>query len=354
MLRIDSAYSDVEQIRNYPLKPGVFVSDIADVRLARSYRDTVSRVNGKRSLTLTISKESDRNTVEVCSAVKRQLEEMGSDERLKGFEFTVYFDQSTMIVGALDNLKSSLLFGAVFSVLVLYAFVRRLSITALVALAIPVSLLAAVIGLFFAGFTFNIVSLAGITLATGMLVDNSIVVAENVLRLRAEGRNPLQAAASGASQVALAIVLSTLTTVVVFAPMVFMAEGKSTRALLAELGAPICFSLIASLFVALFLLPITMVLVARFERGKAATFERSNSRCGTASRRRWSSWRSSAWGSSPPRISRSSSATSRREAVACASASIYPIASRSRKRRTPSRGWRSSSWSAASATRCAT
>lgn len=272
LLRIDTAYRDLDEIRNYPLKEGVFVKDIADVRMARAYRDTVSRVNGKRALTLTVSKESDRNTVEVCTAVREQLEELKRDERLAGFEFSIYFDQSEMIVGAIDNLKSSLMFGAVFSVLVLYAFVRRAGVTALVAAAIPVSLLAAVIALYFSGFTFNIVSLAGITLATGMLVDNSIVVTENVLRLRAEGRSPHEAAAAGAGQVALAIVLSTLTTVVVFAPLVFMADGKTTRALLAELGAPISFSLVASLFVALFLLPIAMVLLSRFERGRTKTF----------------------------------------------------------------------------------
>lgn len=273
LLRIDTAYTDLEEIRNYPLKEGVFVKDIADVRMARAYRDTVSRVNGKRSLTLTINKESDRNTVEVCAAVREQLEALKTDARLKGFEFTIYFDQSEMIVGAIDNLKSSLLFGAFFSVLVLYAFVRRTTITALVAFAIPISLLAAIIGLYFSGFTFNIVSLAGITLATGMLVDNSIVVTENVLRLRAQGRSPQSAAAVGAGQVALAIVLSTMTTVVVFAPLVFMADGKRTRALLAELGAPISYSLIASLFVALFLLPIATVMIARFERGKTKPFE---------------------------------------------------------------------------------
>lgn len=272
LLRIDTAYTDLEEIRNYPLKEGVFVKDIADVRMARAYRDTVSRVNGKRSLTLTVSKESDRNTVEVCRAVREQIEELKSDERLSGFEFSIYFDQSEMIVGAIDNLKSSLMFGALFSILVLYAFVRRIGITALVACAIPVSLLAAVIALYFSGFTFNIVSLAGITLATGMLVDNSIVVTESVLRLRAEGRSPHEAAAAGAGQVALAIVLSTLTTVVVFAPLVFMAGGKSTRALLAELGAPISYSLVASLFVALFLLPIAMVLISRFEKGAAEAF----------------------------------------------------------------------------------
>ncbi len=266
ILRIDSAYDDLDQIRDYPLKPGVYLRDVADVRIARAYRDTVSRVNGKRALAMTVSKESDKNTVATCESVRQQLEVLKRDERLRGFDYSIYFDQSELIVGALDNLKHSMMFGALFSLVVLYAFVRRTGTTLLVALAIPVSLLAAIVGLYFTGFTMNIVSLAGITLATGMLVDNSIVVTENVLRLRSEGRSPLQAAATGAGQVALAIVLSTLTSVIVFAPLVFMASGKRTRALLAELAAPITYSLLASLFIALFLLPITMVIFARFDK----------------------------------------------------------------------------------------
>jgi HAE1 family hydrophobic/amphiphilic exporter-1 len=258
LLRVDTSYHTLDEIRDYPLKRGIRLKDVADVRLARAYRDTISRVNGKRALTLTISKESDRNTVEVCRAVAGQLAELERDERLRGFEFRVYFDQSELIIGALDNLKSSLMFGALFSILVLFAFVRRVGVTALVAAAIPTSLLAALVAMYFTGFTFNIVTLAGITLATGMLVDNSIVVTENVLRLRSLGRTRMAAAASGAAEVALAIVLSTLTTVVVFAPLVFMADGQTTRALLTELAAPICYALLSSLFVALFLLPITM------------------------------------------------------------------------------------------------
>lgn len=280
LLRVDSSYSSLDEIRNYPLKTGVYVKDVADVRYARAYRDTVSRMNGKRALTMTISKESDKNTVEVCAAVREQLAELERDERLKGFEFSVFFDQSTMIVGALDNLKSSLLFGAMFSVLVIYYFVRKIGVTALVAFAIPVSLLAAVIALYFGGFSFNIVSLAGITLAVGMLVDNSIVVTENVLRLRALGKSPLESAASGAGQVALAIVLSTLTSIVVFAPLVFMSSGKRTRALLSQLAAPISYSLLASLVVALFFIPITMVYLSRAKRGEsesAASFSSSSS-----------------------------------------------------------------------------
>ncbi len=273
LLRVDTTYSDLEEVRNYPLKPGLYVKDVADVRFARAYRDTVSRVNGKRALTMTISKESDKNTVAVCAAVRSMLDELRHDDRLKGFEYSIYFDQSKLIVGALDDLKSSLLFGAFFSVLVLFVFVRRVGITALVSLAIPISLLSAVIGLYFTGFTLNIVSLAGITLATGMLVDDSIVVTENVLRLRAEGRNPLHAAAVGTGQVAIAIILSTLTSIVVFAPLVFMSGGKSTRALLAELGAPITYSLLASLFVALFLLPITIVMFSRFEKKTENVFD---------------------------------------------------------------------------------
>lgn len=266
LLRIDTSLKSIDEIREYPVRGSVKLKDVADVDIRRAYRDSISRVNGKRSLTATVSKESGQNTVDTCKRVLAQLDQLRADERLKGFEFTVYFNQATLIEGALDDLKSSLAWGALFSVLVLYVFVRQLGMTLLVAFAIPVSLLAALVAMYFCGFTFNLISLAGFTLVVGMLVDDSVVVSENILRLRQLGKSARESATFGAAQVSLAIVLSTLTTIVVFTPMVFMAEGKSTRALLTELAAPISFSLLASLVVALVFLPLMLIGLARFER----------------------------------------------------------------------------------------
>ncbi|MBL8767116.1 MAG: efflux RND transporter permease subunit [Planctomycetes bacterium] len=259
LLRIDSQFQSPEDIQNYPIAENVQLKDVADVTLARAYRDYVSRVNGKASLFGMVNKESDANTVDTCRRLAAQLEELKKDPRLAGFSFHVYWDQSDMIVSAIDNLQSSAAYGALFAVVVLYLFVRRISTTAFVALAIPVSLMAAVVGIYFCGKTFNIISLAGFTLAIGMLVDNSIVVAENIDRRRRLGDSPQRAAELGAGQVGLAILLSTLTTIVVFAPMVFMTPNEEGRVFLLELALPITFSLLASLFVALVFLPIATV-----------------------------------------------------------------------------------------------
>ncbi len=267
LLRIDCTLKSLDEIRAYPIKNNVKIGDVADVRVAQSYRDQVSRVNGKSSLTCVVTKESDENTVDVCRRVDAQLARIEQDPRLKGYAFKVYFDQSDMIVGALGNLKSSMTYGAFFAILVLYVFVRRISMTLMVATAIPVSLLAALVCVYFAGFTFNLISLAGFTLAIGMLVDNSVVVAENIARQRAAGESPFAAAVSGARQVALAIVASTLTTIAVFTPMVFMANGRNMRIFLGELAAPITFSLLASLLTALVFLPIATIHLSR-SRGR--------------------------------------------------------------------------------------
>lgn len=259
LLRIDNSYRSLDEVRAYPIAENLQLSDVADVEVARSYRDYVNRVNGKNALTASISKESDSNTVETCQRVLAMLDTLKADSRLQGISFNMYFTQSDLIVGALGNLKSSMGWGALFAVLILYLFVRRITLTLLVALAIPVSLLTALVAVYFTGHTFNIISMAGFTLAIGMLVDNSVVVAENISRLREQGLSPLRAAAAGAGQVSLAIVLATLTTVVVFTPMVFMANDRNTRVLLGELATPITFSLLASLFTALVFLPIATV-----------------------------------------------------------------------------------------------
>ena len=263
LLRIDSSFQSLDEIRRFPVRENVTVGDVADVEFAKSFRDSVSRVNGKLSVTTVINKESDENTVDVCERVTAQIARLEADPRLEGYSFNIYFDQSTMIVSALDNLKGSMSWGALFAIAILWLFVRRLSTTLMVAVAIPVSLMGALVAVYFTGHTFNLISLAGFTLAIGMLVDNSVVVAENIARFRARGEKPFAAAVLGARQVALAIILATLTTVAMFAPLVFMASDKNMRVLLGELAAPITFSLIASLFVALVLLPIATIHLVR-------------------------------------------------------------------------------------------
>jgi len=259
LLRIDARFRSLKEIREYPLKGNLQLQDVADVVVSNAYRDQVSRTNGKNSMMAIILKESDENTVDVSRRVLSQIRRLKDDPRLRGFTIEVYFNQANLILSALDNLKGSMGWGALFAVVILYLFVRRALVTLLVALAIPVSLLTALVAIYFSGFSFNLLSLAGFTLAIGMLVDNSVVVAENIARCRAGGASLFEAAATGAGQVGLAIMLSTLTTIIVFTPLLFMAEGQNTRVLLRELAAPITYSLLASLVTALVLLPIAIV-----------------------------------------------------------------------------------------------
>lgn len=270
LLRIDTSFKSLEEVRKYPISENVLLEDVADVEVVRSYRDYVNRVNGKNALSAAITKESDGNTVEICERALAALDLIEEDPRLAGVTFHVYFTQSEMIVGAIGNLQSSMSWGALFAVLVLYLFIRRVTLTLLLAMAIPVSLMAALVAVYFTGFTFNIISLAGFTLAIGMLVDNSVVVAENIERRRAEGASVMVAASSGAAQVSIAIILATLTTIVVFLPMVFMASDRNTRVFLGELAGPITWSLLASLFTALVFLPIATVYIGKRRMGRQA------------------------------------------------------------------------------------
>ncbi len=254
-LRIDSRFHDMDDIRRYPIGNGRVLGDVAEVVRARAYRDTVWRINGQPAVGMRISRESDQNTIEVCERIEAVLAELKADERLSGVTFNVFFNQKDSIKDAIGGLKSSGLWGGLFAVIVLWWFLRDLRLTLVAALAIPASLLAALMAVYFGGQTLNLISLTGFTLGIGMLVDNAVVVIENIATRRAEGLSRQEASATGAGQVGLAVLASTLTSVVVFLPLVFMDGARNTRIFLREVGLPISWSLFASLIVAIGFLP---------------------------------------------------------------------------------------------------
>ncbi|HVS18755.1 MAG TPA: efflux RND transporter permease subunit, partial [Planctomycetota bacterium] len=256
LLRSDMRFTDPDEIEQYPIGAGLRIRDVGRVLEVKSVRNRLFKIDGRYAFYGEIQKDSQANVVATCRRVQEAFEELASDPRLKGeFRFLPLFNQGRFIETSLGQLQQTALWGGGLAVIVLLVFLRRIRLTLAVALSIPVSVLLAVAWSYFTGGSFNILTMTGVTLAMGMLVDNSVVVIENVARLRAEGVRRFDAAAAGTREVALAVTLATLTTVVVFLPMIFMSENPQMRLMFGELGLPLCLSLLFSLFVALVFLP---------------------------------------------------------------------------------------------------
>lgn len=229
----------------------ILLSDVADVIKTDNSKEVYARINGHAGLLFTMQKQSGYSTGEVSDAIKERFETLS--EQKEGVHFTELMDQGIYIDMVVDSVLENILFGGLLAVLVLLLFLKSVRPTIVIAFSMPISILAALVLMYFSGINLNIISLSGLALGIGMLVDNSIVVIENIYRLRGEGMPVKKAAVEGARQVAGAIAASTLTTICVFAPIVFT-EGI-TRQLFVDMGLTIAYSLLASLGVALTLVP---------------------------------------------------------------------------------------------------
>lgn len=256
LVRSDMRFRSLEEIENYPIGNGQHIRDVGRVIKAKTVRDRLSRIDGQYSYFGQVGKESTANIVETSRLVQAALDELEADPRVAGhLKFMVLFSQGDLIEASLSQLKSTALWGGALAALVLFIFLRRVRVTLCVALSIPISALLSLTWVHFTGGTFNILTMTGITLGIGMLVDNSVVVIENIARLHAKGRKPIEAAVEGVSEVGLAVSLATMTTVVVFLPLIFMSGNPIVRIMFGALGLPLCVSLICSLLVALVFLP---------------------------------------------------------------------------------------------------
>lgn len=229
----------------------VRVSDVADVTWIDNSGDAYAKVNGRDGIVLSISKSSTAGTADVsdtCGAAIRQLEQDHD-----GLHITSLMDQGDYIDLIVNNVLSNLIMGAVLAIIVLAIFLRSVKPTIVVAFSIPLSVLVAIVLMYFSGVTLNLISLSGLALGIGMLVDNSIVVIENIYRLRGLGVPSARAAVMGAKQVAGAIASSTLTTICVFLPIIFV--NGLVRELFVDLALTIAYSLVASLLIALTVVP---------------------------------------------------------------------------------------------------
>lgn len=272
-VRIDARYESLEEIRRYPVGNGLVLEDIADIVEARAYRDSVWRIGGRPAVGLSVGKESGANTVATAQRVEDVIASFSEDPRLDGMTFNIFWSQKDEIDRAVTSLRESAIWGGLFAVLVLLAFLRDLRMTLLAALAIPGALLAALAAVYFSGSTLNMVSLTGFTIGIGMLVDNAVVIIESISRRHARGDDRLEASARGTSEVGTAVLTATLTSVVVFLPLAFMDGGRNTRIFLREMGLPISYSLLASLLVALVFLPAFTARVLRRSPRKPLTDE---------------------------------------------------------------------------------
>lgn len=225
--------------------------DVADVFVFDNASETYAKINGEDGVLLAFYKQSNYATATVSANILDRFAELESAN--DGLRFTPLMDQGSYIRIVVSSVLQNLAVGAVLAVLILLLFLRDLRPTLIVALSIPISVTFAFVLMYFSGVTLNVISMAGLAVGVGMLVDNSIVVIENIYRLRSEGISVYRAAISGAAQVAAAIASSTLTTVCVFVPIVFV-EGL-TRQLFADMALTIAYSLLASLVVALTLVP---------------------------------------------------------------------------------------------------
>ena len=229
----------------------IYLADVADINTVDNSDEIYAKLNGENGVMVSFTMQSDAATAEVSDNIQKELNKL-CDE-YPDLSFTTLMDQGDYIHLIVDSVISNLLWGALFAVVILLFFLRDIRPTFIIACSIPISVIFAIVLMYFSGVTLNLISLSGLAVGVGMLVDNSVVVIENIYRLRNNGATPVQAAVSGAVQVTGAIIASTLTTICVFLPIVFV-QGL-TRTLFQDMALTIGYSLLASLIVAITLVP---------------------------------------------------------------------------------------------------
>ena len=244
------AFSDAI-VANVAGRP-IYLRDVASVTQGFKDREAITRVNGIESVELAVYKEGDANTVQVAKRVDARLEQI-ADSLPDGYELIKIYDQSKFISAAISQVTSAALFGGLLAIMVLYGFLRDSTATAIIAAAIPISVIGTFLLMYSNDISLNIMSLGGVALAVGMLVDNAIVVLENIVRKKEQGESTLDAARNGTAEVSTAVVAATLTTIAVFFPMVFISgiAGQLFR----DQALTVTFALVFSLIVALTLIP---------------------------------------------------------------------------------------------------
>ena len=268
LVRTDYRYTDLDQIRDLPIGKGLRIRDIARVEKVRSLRDSVSRINGKFSLGGMIRRSAGSNAIATSKRVRGFFDQLAHQPDTKGVEPFYYFDQGKFIEDSLKTLLNSAWQGALLAFLVLFFFLRRIGMTLVVVFSLPLSLLFALTVHFFQHGTLNLFSMLGLTLSIGMLVDNSVVVLENIYRLREKGLSWYRSCVDGVREVSLPVFLATMTTLAIWIPLLIFVDDPTAKAFTWNLAMPLCVALIGSLFVALVILPAAIAWLNRGSRGE--------------------------------------------------------------------------------------
>jgi len=289
LVRTINQFGSIEEFGGLIIAPGearpVYLRDIANVRAGYSEREAIIRLNGQEAVEVAIYKEGDANTVHVARGVSERIESL-SEDLPQGMSMEKVDDQSIFIDRAISEVVTAAILGGLLAILVIFLFLRNIWFTFTIALSIPVSIIATFFLMGQAGISLNIMSLGGIALATGLLVDNAIVVLENISRYRAQGEGLVNAAIKGASEVGGAVIAATLTTIAVFLPLAFV-DGVAGQ-LFRDQALTVTFALAISLAVAVTLIP----MMASARGHKSLTRARDNS--GASSR--FGSWFSARYG----------------------------------------------------------
>ncbi len=275
LVRTVNEFDTVEEIADLVVfqneAASVRLRDVAEVRMGTKEREEITRVDGAESVEISIYKEGDANSVTVARALQDRIADWNDGKLPPGMEMTVLFDQSTFIENSIAEVRSAAVIGGLLAIVVLLLFLRDLRSTLIIALSIPLSVVATFVLMYRMDISLNIMSLGGLTLGIGMLVDNSIVVLESIHRARRRGRDLARAAVEGTSEVGAAVVASTMTTVAVFLPIVFV-EGVAGQ-LFRDQALTVTFSLLASLLVAITVIPMASAIGGRVRAAMGTTEE---------------------------------------------------------------------------------
>jgi len=269
-VRTIGEFSSIDEIAALPLRAdGLRLGDVADVVFREPLLEYGRHLDGHFAVGVSVTAAAEANAVEVCDEVRRKIAEMRKDPGLEGIEFLIWFDQGKEIRKTLHDLVFTGIFGALLASIVLYGFLRRMSMTVIVVACIPFSLIVACGALWTMGRTMNTLTLLGLIVGVGMLVDNAVVVMENIFRHQQSGIERTRAALVGSREVSLAVIAATATSIIVFLPMIFN-KPNEMNIYLRELAMTVCLTLIASLFISQTLIPLAAGRLIRYRKARRA------------------------------------------------------------------------------------
>lgn len=259
-------FESVQEIRDLIIddEHRLTLGDIANVVYASDDGDSAYRIDGHPAVGVEITRESTGNIEQISRGVIAAIEELADHPQLEGLGHSVFWDQGKHVRESIGNLKSTGLWGGLFAAIVIFSFLRAPRMTGILTLAIPLSLLCTVIVIYFMDWSLNMATMMGLLLSVGLVVDNAIVIVENIYRKRQNGTDRTKAAINGAGEVGLAVTMATLTTVVVFLPLILMSDQAEFSFWMLRIGIPVVISLLASLFIALVFVPLA---TKKFSRG---------------------------------------------------------------------------------------